>query len=52
MAYDEANPRMLELVVAKEILGELFDIRTHEVDRDDQAEDGGEDAIRSRVQFI
>ncbi|MDD1752495.1 MAG: hypothetical protein LUQ38_05330 [Methanotrichaceae archaeon] len=29
---DEINPRMLELFVAKEILSELFDIRTHEVD--------------------
>jgi hypothetical protein len=26
------NPRMLELEVAKEILSELFDIRSHEVD--------------------
>jgi hypothetical protein len=26
------NPRMLELEVAKEILAELFDIRTNEVD--------------------
>ena len=32
MAPDVVNPRMLELEVAKEILGELFDIRTHEVD--------------------
>ena len=32
MAYDVVNPRMLELEVAKEILAELFDIRTHEVD--------------------
>jgi hypothetical protein len=26
------NPRTLELETAKEILSELFDIRTHEVD--------------------
>ena len=32
MAPDLVNPRMLELEVAKEILGELFDIMTHEVD--------------------
>ena len=32
MSPVEVNPRMLELEVAKEILGELFDIRTHEVD--------------------
>ena len=32
MAPDVVNPRMLELEVAKEILSELFDIRTHEVD--------------------
>ena len=32
VAPDVVNPRMLELVVAKEILSELFDIRTHEVD--------------------
>jgi hypothetical protein len=32
MCYDEVNPRTLELEVAKEILAELFDIRTHEVD--------------------
>ena len=32
MAHDEVNPRRIELEVAKEILGELFDIRTHEVD--------------------
>jgi hypothetical protein len=32
MAPDVVNPRMLELEVAKEILAELFDIRTHEVD--------------------
>ena len=32
MAHDVVNPRMLELEAAKEILGELFDIRTHEVD--------------------
>jgi hypothetical protein len=31
MAPDVVNPRMLELETAKEILGELFDIRTHEV---------------------
>lgn len=32
MALDVVNPRTLELEVAKEILSELFDIRTHEVD--------------------
>ena len=32
VAHDVVNPRMLELEVAKEILSELFDIRTHEVD--------------------
>jgi hypothetical protein len=32
MAHDVVNPRMLELEVAKEILAELFDVRTHEVD--------------------
>jgi hypothetical protein len=32
MAPDVVNPRMLELETAKEILAELFDIRTHEVD--------------------
>jgi hypothetical protein len=32
MALDVVHPRMLELEVAKEILSELFDIRTHEVD--------------------
>ena len=32
VTHDEVNPRMLELEVAKEILSELFDIRTHEVD--------------------
>jgi hypothetical protein len=32
MAHDVDNPRMIELEVAKEILSELFDIRTHEVD--------------------
>ncbi|MDD1757223.1 MAG: hypothetical protein LUQ22_00635 [Methanotrichaceae archaeon] len=32
MAHDEVNPRTLELDVAKEVLAELFDIRTHEVD--------------------
>jgi hypothetical protein len=32
MDLDGANPRTLELVVAREILSELFDIRTHEVD--------------------
>jgi len=31
MAHDEVDPRMLELE-AKEILAELFDIGTHEVD--------------------
>jgi hypothetical protein len=31
MALDVVNPRTLELEVAKEILSELFDIRTHEV---------------------
>ena len=33
MAPDVVNPRMLELEVAKETLSELFDIRTHEVDK-------------------
>ena len=32
MAPNLVNPRMLELEVAKEILGELFNIRTNEVD--------------------
>ena len=32
MALEMINPRTLELEVAKEILSELFDIRTHEVD--------------------
>ena len=32
MAHDVVNPRMLELEVAKEILAEQFDVRTHEVD--------------------
>ena len=32
MALDMVNPRMLELETAKEILGELFDIRIYEVD--------------------
>ena len=32
MAHDVVSPRMLELEVAKAILSELFDIRTHEVD--------------------
>jgi ribose 1,5-bisphosphokinase PhnN len=32
MALDAVNPRTLELEVAKEILAELFDIRTHEAD--------------------
>ena len=32
VALDMVNPRMLELEVAKAILAELFDIRTHEVD--------------------
>lgn len=31
-AHDVINPRTLELEVATEILSELFDIRTHEVD--------------------
>ena len=31
MSYDAVNPRMIELEVAKEILAELFDIRTREV---------------------
>ncbi|MDD1758098.1 MAG: hypothetical protein LUQ22_05135, partial [Methanotrichaceae archaeon] len=41
MAPDVVNPRMLELEVTKEMLNELFDLRTHE----DQAEDGREDAF-------
>jgi hypothetical protein len=32
MAHDLGNPRTLELETAKEILAELFDIRTREVD--------------------
>ena len=32
VAHDIVNPKMLELETAKEILSELFDIRTHEVD--------------------
>jgi hypothetical protein len=32
MALETINPRVLELETAKEILSELFDIRTHEVD--------------------
>jgi hypothetical protein len=32
MAPDVVNPRTLELETAKEILSELFDIRTREVD--------------------
>ena len=32
VALDLVDPRMLELETAKEILSELFDIRTHEVD--------------------
>ena len=32
MALDVVNPKTLELETAKEILGVLFDIRTHEVD--------------------
>jgi hypothetical protein len=40
MALDVVNPMMLELEVAKEILSELFDIRTHEVD----------DMIRQRME--
>jgi hypothetical protein len=32
MAHDLVNPRTLELETAKEILAELFDIRTREVD--------------------
>ena len=32
IAPDVVNPRTLELEVAKEILSELFDIRTREVD--------------------
>jgi hypothetical protein len=32
MALEMVNPRTLELETAKEILAELFDIRTHEVD--------------------
>ena len=37
MSYDVINPRMIELEVAKKILAELFDIRTHEVDEMIQA---------------
>jgi len=33
MALDMVNLRMLELEVATEILSELFDIKTHEVDK-------------------
>ncbi|MDD1753012.1 MAG: hypothetical protein LUQ38_07985 [Methanotrichaceae archaeon] len=32
MAHDEVNPRMLELEIAEEILRELFDNQTREVD--------------------
>jgi hypothetical protein len=32
IALDVVNPRKLELETAKEILGELFDIRMHEVE--------------------
>jgi len=32
MLPDVVNPRILELEVAKGILAELFDFRTHEVD--------------------
>jgi len=32
MAPDVVNPKTLELETPKEILSELFDIRTHEVD--------------------
>ena len=32
MAHVVVNPRMVELETAKEILAELFDISTHEVD--------------------
>jgi hypothetical protein len=32
VAHDLVNPKTLELETAKEILSELFDIRTHEVD--------------------
>ena len=32
MALDVVNPRMLELEVAKEILGELYGIKISEVD--------------------
>ena len=32
MAHDMVNPMILELEAAKEILSELFDIRTHDVD--------------------
>jgi hypothetical protein len=42
MALDVVNSRTLELEAAKEILAELFDIRTHEVDENGQAEDGRE----------
>jgi len=31
MAHGVVNPKMLELETGKEILSELFDIRTHEV---------------------
>jgi hypothetical protein len=32
MAHDVVDPMTLELETAKEILAELFDIRTHEID--------------------
>jgi hypothetical protein len=32
VAHDVVNPRILKLETAKEILDELFDFRTHEVD--------------------
>ncbi|MDD1757144.1 MAG: hypothetical protein LUQ22_00240 [Methanotrichaceae archaeon] len=41
MDLDVVNPRMLELETAKEILSELFDIRTHEVD----------EMIRQRMEY-
>ncbi|MCJ7444604.1 MAG: hypothetical protein MUO26_08765 [Methanotrichaceae archaeon] len=52
VAKDVANPRMIELEVANEILSGLFDIRTYEVDEMNKAEDGNGDALRSGVQSI
>ncbi|MDD1758127.1 MAG: hypothetical protein LUQ22_05280 [Methanotrichaceae archaeon] len=52
VAPDDVNPRMLELEVAKEILSELFGIRTHEVEEMIRRSDRRADALRSGVQSI